>query len=239
MKPLNKQQLMAAAAGAVLTLALGAGAITFADTGTGSTAGTTSTAQSGMHMPGVGGTVTAVNGNTITVTGPNGTSYTINAGSAAITKDETVSVSDIAVGDTIMANGTVSGTSVDATAIHDGKMPMGMGGFGGRGPGGMGRGVHGTVSAVNGTTLTVTATNPKDSTTSTYTVDASSATVLKGDGTAKPAASTLSSVAVGDNVMIQGTVSGTSVTAKMIVDGPMPQWNGQKPATTSTSTTTQ
>ncbi len=192
-------------------------------------------------MPGVGGTVTAVSGNTVTVTGKDGKTYTIDAGSAAITKDETVSVSDIAVGDTVMADGTLSGATLTATSLHDGKMPAG--GFGGRGMGGamMGRGVHGTVSAISGNTLTVTSTNPKTSAASTYTVDASGATVLKGDGTAKPASSTLSSVAVGDTVSVQGTVSGTSVTAKMIIDGPMPKmgnWNGKKPATTSTTSTT-
>ena len=143
MKGFTKQQLLAAAAGAVVTLGLGAGAVTFAATGTSPVAAITG-AVSAMHAPGVGGTVTAVNGSTITVTGKNGTSYTINAGSATITKDETVSVSDIAVGDTIMANGTVSGTSVAATSIHDGKMPQMGGGFGGRG---MGRGVHGTAGA--------------------------------------------------------------------------------------------
>jgi len=77
---------------------------------------------------------------------------------------------------------------------------------------------------------------------STYTVDASSATVLKGDVTGKPAASTFSAVAVGDTVMVDGTVSGTSVTAKMIIDGPMPKigdhGQGQAPADAGNTTTT-
>jgi hypothetical protein len=239
MKGFTKQQLLAAAAGAVVTLGLGAGAVTFAATGTSPVAALTGTVKT-MHAPGVGGTVTAVSGNTITVTGADGKTYTIDATSAAITKDETVTVSSVAVGDTIMANGTVNGTSVTATAIHDGKMPAGGAGFG-RDMGGMmgGRGVHGTVSAISGTTLTVTSTNTKTSVTSTYTVDASSATVLKGDGTTKPSTSTLSAVVVGDTVSIQGTVSGTSVTAKTIIDGPIPtngpkmgSWGGQKPTTT-------
>jgi hypothetical protein len=235
---LSKQQLMAAAAGAVVALGLGAGAVTFAQTVT-TPASTNASSTPQMHMPNVGGTVTAVSGSTVTVTGKDGKTYTIDAGSAAITKDETVTVSDIAVGDTVMADGTLSGTTLTATSLHDGKMEGGMGGgFGGRG---MGRGVHGTVSAVSGNTLTVTATNPQTKATSTYTVDASAATVLKGDGATKPAASTLSSVVIGDTVSIDGTVSGTSVTAKMIVDGPMPKmgaWNGQKPTTTATTPTT-
>ena len=84
-------------------------------------------------MPGVGGTVTAVSGNTVTVTGRDGKSYSIDAGSATITKDETVTVSSVAVGDTVMVKGTFNGTTLIATNLHDGKMPMGGKGFGGHG----------------------------------------------------------------------------------------------------------
>jgi len=78
MKQLTKQQLIAAALGSVLTIGLGAGAITFAQTTTGSS--TRSSAASSvmmMRQRGVDGTVTAVNDNTI------------DASSAKITKDET------------------------------------------------------------------------------------------------------------------------------------------------------
>lgn len=229
---------MTMAAGALLTASLGAGALALADNSTNATAGAAPTAAE-LHRPGVGGTVTTVNGNTITVTGRDGKTYTINAGSAAVTKDMTVTVSDIAVGDTIMADGTVDGTTVTATAIHDGNPPAGGAGMGMGGHGFRGHGIHGTVSAVSGTTLTVTATNPKDSTTSTYTVDASSAKVVKGDGTTKPTDSTISSVTVGDTVMVDGDISGTSVTAKMIIDGPMPQFGHRTGTPASGSTTAQ
>ena len=196
---------------------LGLGAVAFADTATTGVA-----SQLRMHQPGVGGTVTAVSGNTITVTGMDGKTYTVDASGATITKDMTVGVADIKVGDTIGAQGTVNGTNVTATNIHDGKMPM----MGGKGFGGHGRGhgIHGTVASISGNTLTVTATNPQDNTTSTYTVDASSAKVLKGDGTSRPTDSTLSAVAVGDEVMVAGEVSGTNITAKMLIDGPMPKF---------------
>lgn len=69
--------------------------------------------------PGVMGEVTAVDGSTITVTGKNGTSYTVNAGSAEVKKMVAGALSDIAVGDTIGVQGTVSGTSVTATTIMD------------------------------------------------------------------------------------------------------------------------
>lgn len=80
-------------------------------------------------------------------------------------------------------------------------------------------GVRGKVTAISGNILTVTDTNPKDSTTTTYTVDASAAKVMKGSAGAAPVASTLSAVAVGDMVAIRGTVSGTSVTATDVMDG--------------------
>jgi hypothetical protein len=47
----------------------------------------------------------------------------------------------------------------------------------------------------------------------TYTVDASSAKILKGSNTI-----VLSSVAIGDTVLVQGAVNGTSVTASTVVD---------------------
>jgi hypothetical protein len=221
---LEKRYMMALLAGAAITASVGSAALTFADS---TAASSSSLAQ---HGPGVMGTVTAVSGNTVTLTGRDGKTYTVDAGSAAITKDQTVSVTDIQVGDTLVADGTVSGASVAASSIHDGKLPMG--GFGmGHGP--MGGGVHGKVTAVSGTTLTVEDTNPRDNTTTTYTVDASNAKVLKGSSDAAPAASTLSAVVVGDEIGVMGTKSGTSVTATTIIDGPMPH-GGRGPQSTIT-----
>lgn len=123
---LSKQHVAALLSGAVLTATVGAAALTFADS-------TPAVDASTQHRPGVMGTVTAVSGNTVTLTGKDGKTYTVDAGSATITKDETVGVSDIQVGDTLVAGGSVSGTSVTASSIHDGKLPMG--GFGiGHGP---------------------------------------------------------------------------------------------------------
>ena len=72
--------------------------------------------------------------------------------------------------------------------------------------------VFGTVSVINGTTLSVTSKASKNS----FTVDASNATVMKNNAT-----STLGSVTVGDTVVVMGTVSGTNVTATSIRDGVM------------------
>ncbi|MDE1924680.1 MAG: hypothetical protein KGH79_00665 [Patescibacteria group bacterium] len=172
--------------------------------------------------PGIVGTVSAVNGDSLTVAGKNGTTYTVDVTTATVMKSSgagsaptTVAISDIAVGDTIMAQGTVSGTSVTATNVMDGQF------FGGPhgGPGGMG-GVMGTVSAVNGTTITVTGQNG-----GTYTVDASSATVNENGST-----SSLSNVKVGDTVRVGGSITTASMTATNIDDG-IPQAPAQATGT--------
>lgn len=73
--------------------------------------------------------------------------------------------------------------------------------------------VAGAITAINGTTLTITNKSGV-----TYTVDASNAKVQN-----KGALSTVSTVAVGDNVVVQGTINGASVAAYSIIDqGPTP-----------------
>jgi len=201
----------------------------------------------GTMKPGVFGTVTAVNGNTITISGRQGfgptatatTTYTIDVTNAIVKKNNATStVSAIAIGDSVFAQGTITGTNVVATTIRDGVM-MGARGQGGPGMNGhwasstpmMGGKSHATstppvspftgngqpviagkVSAVSGTSLTVTTTSNV-----TYTVDASNAKVVKGQGTI-----VLSSVIVGDTVLVQGTVNGTSITASTVVDQSAP-----------------
>jgi hypothetical protein len=207
-------------AGALL---LGGGAIAgyagLASAQTSTSTGSTAGAGQSQHQRGVFGTITAINGSTIIVQsrgfGPRNsqasttqTTYTIDASGATVTKDgATGSVSSLAVGDMIMAEGTVNGTSVTATAIHDGKGP-GMGHGMGPGGRGMGPGIQGTVSGMSGNTITVTGSNG-----TTYTVNASSATVDKLQQLS------VSDIRVGDTVGIQGQVSGSSVTAKHIMDG--------------------
>ena len=185
----------------------------------------------GGHAPGVFGTVSSVNGNTLTVTskgfGQNttSTSYTVDATTATVTKNGSASsLSNVSVGDNVSVQGTVSGTNVTATTIRDG-----MTGRGGMGRGmGQTPGVFGTVASVSGNTLTVTSKmGPSGSTGMTYTIDATNATVTKAG-----ASSSVSSITVGDTIMVQGTVNGTSVTATSIRDG-MPQ--GQKSHTNVTT----
>lgn len=240
----------------------------FAQTSVGANVGATVNVQGGVRdganggarfggMPGGGifGTVSAINGTTLTVTGnshpmrpmgsatgtapssaaaPAPTVYTVDASNATVYKGSattTASVASIAVGDTVMVQGTVSGTNVAATVIRDGMFRMPSAGgrnFMGHGasstPSGtpivQGNGepvVGGSVTAVSGTTLTIT-----NASNVTYTIDAANATVV-----VKGATSTVANIATGDNLIVQGAVNGNAVTASSIID------QGQKPAASS------
>jgi hypothetical protein len=97
----------------------------------------------------------------------------------------------------------------------------------------------GVVTAVSGTALVVSlqpmmpmrklATSTVAVRPTTYTVDASNATVSRGFGTST-AAVALSSIAVNDHIAVFGTVSGASVAATKIIDVP-PMPAGSKPFT--------
>jgi ABC-type dipeptide/oligopeptide/nickel transport system ATPase component len=69
------------------------------------------------------GTVSAVDGSTVTITNTDGTTYTVDATNAKVSKMVDLSVSDIKVGDQVGVMGTISGTSVTATHIMDGVPP--------------------------------------------------------------------------------------------------------------------
>jgi hypothetical protein len=159
------------------------------------------------------GTVASISGDTITLTGRNNTTYSVDATNAMVMKGSaTSSVSAIATGDTLMVQGTVNGTSITATTIRDGFGPGMMGGLG---RGSMIPGIFGAVASINGTTLTVTSkVGSKGATATIYTVNAANATVMKNGAT-----TTLSSVIVGDNIFAAGTLNGTSITATTIRDG--------------------
>lgn len=177
-----------------------------------------------MGKPAVVGTVSAVNGNSITVSGRQGfgtstpaTTFTVDATNAKVMKANAAStVSSIAVGDTVVVQGTVSGSNVTATMIRDGVMMMrGAGNKTGQTPAVQGNGepvIAGTISAINGASLTVT-----NKSNVTYTVDTTNAKILLGN-----TASSLSSVKVGDAVVVQGTVNGNSIAASSVIDQAAP-----------------
>ena len=182
--------------------------------------------------PAAFGTVTAVNGNTISISGQNfkdqtTQTLTIDATNAKITKNKIAgTIGSILVGDKIMVVGTLNGTTIIATQINDGimmggKRMMEQGTENKNGlnmqniPTGNGQPiVGGTVSAITGTTITLTNTSG-----ATYTVDASNAKITK-QGTQN---ATITNVTANDTVIVQGTVNGQNVTAVSILDnGPLP-----------------
>ena len=171
-------------------------------------------------MPAVVGKVSAINGTTLTVISQKGfneattnTTFTVDTAHAALLRGNTaITLSDIAIGDTVIVQGTVTGTAIAATTIRDGKV-----GNGNKSDNNQallqiqGNGqpvIGGTISAINGSTLTVT-----NSSNVTYTVNAATAKIVQGKNTIL-----LSAVKVGDSVIVQGTVNGTAVTASTIVD---------------------
>ena len=184
----------------------------------------------GMARPAAIGTVTAISGNTITLSGNTDfreasstpkTIFTIDATNAKVIKNQATStVSSILVGDKLVVQGTTNGTTVTATMIHDGIMPRNS--MMGRNGEGMMNGssslsqlqgngqpvIAGTITTINGNTVTIT-----NKSNATYTIDVTNAKI-----TVKNIAGTASSLAVGDQIFAQGTINGTSVVAATIID---------------------
>lgn len=153
------------------------------------------------------GTVAAINGNSITLNGSNGTTYTVDAGNAKIMKvvnnaKTTIQVSGIATGDTLTVFGKVSGNNITATSITDGQMPAKQI---------PAPAATGTISAINGNIITLNGNNG-----TVYTVDASNTAI----GVFKQGTSLQNfGIKTGDTVSVFGAVSGTNITATNIMDG--------------------
>jgi len=143
--------------------------------------------------------------------------------------ETTIAVSDIHIGDLLVVRGTVTGASIVATDI---TVSAPLGGANGEKK----AMVTGTVQTISGTTLTVLSSAATSTQTAvTYTVDASAAVIRKytvpplvlNTNDKKPTTNTrpmestasVSDIASGDTVSIQGTVSGTNIIALEIVDG--------------------
>lgn len=244
---LMKRSLTAVAAGSVLL-----GSLAFAGSAFAASPEGLSHSRSQMPRP-IAGTVASVSGTTFTLavrggerenasaTTSNTTTFTVDASKATIRKgDATTTVSSIAVGDQVMVKGAVNGTTVAAVSIIDaarafpparhGRLPSGRPFdndkdeavaasstplFQGNGQPVIG----GTVTNIASSTITVTTSSGI-----TYSVNASSAKIGR-----LGQAATLANITTGDRVIVQGSVSGTSITASTIID----QGAG---ATTSTTT---
>ena len=193
----------------------------------------------GMMRPAVVGQVTSVSGNTITITSKQGfdrkdntnttitpvvttTTFTVDATNAKIEKGgATGTIASIVVGDTIMVQGTTTGTNVVATNIRDGitrgqDQNKGTNNGNGQIPVSMqGNGlpiVAGSVSSITGNSIVIT-----NKSNVTYNIDATTAKIVKG-----PTAATITNIAVGDQVLVQGTINGNSVSATSIYDQAKP-----------------
>ena len=85
--------------------------------------------------------------------------------------------------------------------------------------------VFGTVSAINGNILTINGRQGFGTTTPavTFTVDATKAKIIKNNAT-----SSVASIVIGDTVLVQGTISGTNVTATIIRDGALMRGLGER-----------
>ena len=173
--------------------------------------------------PAAAGNVTAISGNTITITDKRtGASYAIDASSATIEKfsapstpgakptPQNISVSDIKVGDNLIVQGVLTGSSIKAANILDGKLTLG-----GRWRGKSmmaGRGTSGKVTAINGSTAAIMANNGE-----TYTVNLGSATI------SKLTQINSGEIQVGDTLHVQGNASGSTITAQHVLDGVLPR----------------
>jgi hypothetical protein len=212
-------------AGAIIISAVALPMVTFAHSGK---IAASNHGKGNIHMTAfknnmVMGTVTAVSGTTITVTDAKGTVYTIDASAAKIDPGmkgtSGLTVANILVGDKVVVTGPVTGTSEIAKTINDRSMA--------------GRNIFmGKVTAVNGSVLTIDSMAGKTKT--TYSVDASAATLLKGMGAGTAIA--ITDIKVGDRVFAIGTLSGTTVSATSvrdlsqfkIVKKPMMNWGKPK-----------
>jgi endonuclease YncB( thermonuclease family) len=167
---------------------------------------TTLTATSIMiQLPSTGGVVSSVSGDTITVTGRDQKTYTIVV--SAITRyqkaGKTASLTDVAKGTSIMAEGALSGATLSAQLVTI-QVPR----------------LGGQVTAVNGTAITV---KGRDGATDTVNVSADT-TYVNADGTA----ATVASVKVGVNINAEGTLSsdGKTLTALRVTILPVGMGNG-------------
>jgi hypothetical protein len=121
----------------------------------------------------------------------------LGAGVAGIASAQTAATTSTTPAAVSTSAVTTTSTTATTAAKPQGHRPIGQ---------------DGVITAINGTTITMA--EESDEGGASYTVNTSSATITK-DG----AASTLTSFAVGDKIFVDGTISGTSVTATSVSNG--------------------
>lgn len=152
----------------------------------------------------VSGTVTAISGSTLTVAGTNGTVYTVQAANAKFDDYSKfdVTLSDVRINDSVTVKGTLSGTTITATKVHDKSALQRefVERFGGI--------TVGTVTAIGGSTFVIDPAGDK----STATVTTTGATTFKTNGKT----ATSGDVQVGSTVLIVGTTTTSSADNSLI-----------------------
>lgn len=160
------------------------------------------------------GDVTAVSGSTLTISSVvNGVqkTYTVDVSAAAFSEGmggSAIALAGIKTGDRVIVSGTLAGTTITATALRD---------FGGKSP------IQSflsnlrflTVTSVSGSIVTGTSIFAKPQ--ATYTVDVSSASLAKGAGL-NGTAMAVGDIKTGDQLVVSGAVSGTSIAATDVRD---------------------
>ena len=190
-----------------------------------------------MGGPMTTGTIKAIDGSTLTVTTSSGATTVTTSSSTVVTRTTAATLATIAKGDQVVVMGTTSGSKIAARQIVErdsatsgtagssgGAPPGGAAGAGGAPPGGaggpgappgggagaQGRPIDGTVTKVDGSTITV-----KGSDGTTYTVSTSSSTRVAAEKTA-----TVASLEAGDTVSVMGAkASNGAVNAARIRTG--------------------
>lgn len=176
----------------------------------------------GEYSRGVYGSVTAVSGSTISVRDSRtNVIYSVDTTNAKIDKNRvTIAVSGIMVGDMVLVEGKTTGTAVVATSVHDGVLVKGSADWKDNKekddknnqmmfPEGNGQPiVGGTVSAVNASQVTIT-----NKSNVSYIIDVINAKITKAGKVA-----TKTDIVVGDTILAQGTINGTTVAAVSVID---------------------
>ncbi len=162
--------------------------------------------QGGMDMPSLfyKGTVTAISGTGFSFKNKKGTVYTVTTGSAKIVQipNTVISLSGIGINDTVAMSGNLTGSTLDASVVFVTKANQ------------VPAKTKGTVTAVNGSTVTLQTKHNK-----TVTVNTNASTnVIKSDGTTGTVAT---DVVVGAKVKASGlwdtilhTLSAWNITLK-------------------------
>ena len=143
------------------------------------------------------GTVTNINGNTISINANNGNNYFVNISNASITDASNVNIglSGVSINDTISINGSISGNIITATSIVDQSS--------------FNSNFVGRVTDISGNTITLNANNG-----TIYFVNIDNTAFTNSNN----ATVGLSDVSINDTISVNGHASGIFITATSVMD---------------------